>query len=287
MKRVSEMQGLATSDELIRRIASKIKEMVGIQNGVCRFSVDEFLILYPDSEPDDAREFTDEVIAEIAKTKQAWGADASLIAHAGMASIVPGEAQISAEEIIRRAEIALEQARVGAQGVCEFYNEIFAKERNYYARLETDLAIAAKDMQQFEIYGQKKICLSTGLMTGIEILLRWNHPEEGLVPPAHFIPIAEENGLIVQIGEWVIRESIKAVARWDAQGIDVGTVAINLSLVQLEDRALPQMVDRLLRMARVSADRIEFEITESLPIENMDAMLEIIKDLRQITDLYL
>ena len=143
--------------------------------------------------------------------------------------------------------------------------------------LELDLR-QALEAGQFEVFYQPLVDLHVGAVTGVEALLRWRHPDRGLVSPANFIPLAEEIGLIVPIGEWVLREACRMVASWPG----AMRVAVNLSPVQFQSRTLVATVARALHDAGMPADRLELEITETVMLQDTEATLVTLGQLRDL-----
>ena len=132
----------------------------------------------------------------------------------------------------------------------------------------------------FELHYQPQLDPESGRIVGVEALLRWRHPERGLVPPARFIPVAEDSGLIVPIGAWVLREACEQVLRWQQQGLPAISVAVNLSAVQLRHGELVQTLQEVLRETGIEPHRVELELTESVLIHDIEANLSVVRELK-------
>jgi EAL domain-containing protein (putative c-di-GMP-specific phosphodiesterase class I) len=147
--------------------------------------------------------------------------------------------------------------------------------------LERDLRLAI-ERGELEVYYQPKVDISTGRVAGMEALLRWNHPEKGLIPPATFIPLAEETGLIIQIGEFVLKEACKVNRGWQKAGLGPIIVAVNLSAKQFKDASVEKAVVSALKKAGLSSKYLELEITESVAMDNVSSAIGILCRLKDM-----
>jgi EAL domain-containing protein (putative c-di-GMP-specific phosphodiesterase class I) len=177
--------------------------------------------------------------------------------------------------LILKADLALYQAKDAGRGCARYFSSELQSEQEDRVRLEGDLrqAVAAN---QFHLVYQPLINAKTQKLVGFEALIRWNHPQRGLVPPNVFIPVAEESGLMPTIGEWVIYEACKAAATWP----DPISVALNISPKQITSPALPNIVSEALSRFKVAANRIELEVTEGVFLGDNGSTLDVLKRLR-------
>jgi predicted signal transduction protein with EAL and GGDEF domain len=190
--------------------------------------------------------------------------------------IAVAEGGLDADELIRHADLALHHAKGDGGRTFRTFNPKMDERARLLQVLESDLR-KALPMRQFELHYQPQVNLRTQLLVGFEALLRWNHPERGLVSPVQFIPIAEEIGLIVPIGEWALRTACKQAAQWSGEL----TVAVNVSAVQLEDGArLIRAVRGALETASLPGHRLEVEITESALVRRANETLAVLHELR-------
>jgi EAL domain-containing protein (putative c-di-GMP-specific phosphodiesterase class I) len=178
---------------------------------------------------------------------------------------------------MKAADIALYRAKAGGRGTYRFFAPSMAEELQAYHALKIGLRCALA-RGEFELHYQPLVSLRSGEISGFEALLRWRHPERGLVSPAEFIPVAEETGLIVEIGEWVLREACHEAARWP-NGIGV---SVNLSSIQFRSKGLVESVGQVLAETRLAPGRLELEITESVLLQDNEANLAVLRELRKL-----
>ena len=181
------------------------------------------------------------------------------------------------DDLILKADLALYQAKDAGRGVAKYFSAELQSEQDDRVRLETDLrnALAAK---QFHLMFQPLVSAKTQSLIGFEALIRWNHPQRGLIPPPVFIPVAEETGLMGAIGEWVIDEACRAIASWP----EPITVAINISPKQIVMPSLPNCVSQALARYRVPGNRLELEVTEGVFLGAETATFDTLKRLRAL-----
>lgn len=273
-KVINDTMGHAVGDKVLTVVADRLRHVVGRKGTVCRMGGDEFAIVVSDGGRDAsllARQIVDAV--ELPITVEGAVLDCSTCV--GVRHLVEGDR--CAQIVMSQADIALYRAKASGHGhVVEFDNtmDIEAQE---LMRLERDLRSAIEEGQIHLLY-QPLIDIDRARTTGCEALLRWTHPEHGPVPPDRFIEIAERCGLIVPIGEWVIRSVVAAAARIDP---DV-RIAVNVSPVQLRNPKLPAVFKEALAHHAVDPGRIEVEITESVLLADTDANLSVLQSLREI-----
>lgn len=172
------------------------------------------------------------------------------------------------------------RAKSEGRDTYRFFNE----EMNYEALEQLNLATGlrkALEQQEFQLYYQPQIEISTGRVIGAEALIRWCHPEAGMISPASFIPVAEESGLIVPIGDWVLQEACYEVARWRDLGMLAPVVAVNLSALQFARGNIEQAVIKAVQQAGIQPQMLELELTESIMLHNTDSVLATVKRLKQ------
>jgi len=173
--------------------------------------------------------------------------------------------------LIRNADVAMYQAKARGRNGYRFYAMSMAGEGVERLHLETHLRRSLEKEEMFLNY-QPQVEIDTGRLIGVEALVRWNHPELGLVPPVKFIPLAEETGFISQLGEWVLAEACRQVVRWEAAGLHVPKIAVNLSVRQFERGTIVDTVGRILHATGLAPRRLQLEVTESLIMNTGDAL---------------
>jgi diguanylate cyclase (GGDEF)-like protein len=274
-KTVNDRLGHAVGDKLLRWVAARIRQCVSEHDTVARLGGDEFAILQRGPQPQSAEQLARRLVEVI-------GQPPSLenhIIHTGVSvgiAIAP-EHGLDPDELMKCADLALYQAKAGGRGVYELFRpEMEAQARSRHI-LETDLR-RALTAGEFHLAFQPQIRLGANELTGFEALLRWNSSLRGLVSPADFIPIAEETGLIVPLGEWVLRTACATAAGWP----DHIKIAVNLSPVQFRARGLVAMVTSALAAAGLDPKRLELEVTETALLEDDEATVAILHQLRAL-----
>ena len=273
-KQVNDTMGHPAGDYLLTQVASRLERAVGEHGRVGRLGGDEFKVVLPGRHRrEDLAQLAKQVIRDLSEPYSIDGHRVMIGASIGIA-FSPDDG-VTSEAIIRNADLALYAAKDGGRGRHHFYAEDLHSEAEERRLLEQDLrdAIATGG---FEVLYQPVVHTSTERITGFEALLRWNHPTRGPLSPTKFIPVAEESGLIAQIGEWVLRKACQDLALWP----ETVRVAVNVSPLQFANPALPAIITHALAAAQVDPSRLELEITESVFLndtENTDAMFIALK----------
>ncbi|CAN5401589.1 hypothetical protein BH09PSE5_BH09PSE5_02080 [soil metagenome] len=265
-KIVNDTLGHAAGDELLRHVATRLGRCIRSSDSVGRLGGDEFALVLPQlGKGEDARLVAQKLADVLAQPFQLSGQTLYASACVGI-SMYPSDGA-DAEELLKNADSALYRAKSQGSGQCHFYvpkmNDC-AVER---LRTESELRVALRG-KQFLLHYQPKVSLTTGEISGFEALLRWQHPTRGLVPPLDFISILEDTGLIVEVGEWVMREACRQLALWSAEGLPPRPIAVNLSARQFRQADLDCMVARILSEFGVRPGLLEFELTESMLMED-------------------
>jgi len=275
-KRVNDTLGHIIGDELLKIVADRLCGCIRDTDLIARLGGDEFAIIQTSLEPSSDPAVLAERIS--AALKAPYDIDGHKVV-AGVSigiAIAPNDAA-ERDQLVKCADMALYGAKGGGRGTYCFYEpELDARVKARH-QLDTDLRDALVN-GEFELYYQPIVNLQTNQVSSCEALLRWHHPERGLVPPGEFIPVAEENGLIVPLGEWVLRQACADAATWP-DGIKV---AVNLSPAQLIGSKLLPAVVNALASSGISASRLELEITETVLMRNTFASLAMLHQLRDI-----
>ena len=186
-----------------------------------------------------------------------------------------------AENLIRHADMAMYQAKEQGRNAFHYYTQKLQERATSRLMLENQLR-EALELEQFELYYQPKLELHSRRILGMEALLRWNHPDSGLISPAEFIPVAEESGLIVPLGRWVLEQACKQTRAWHLQGLSHLRVSVNLSARQFSQTGLVEDISRILQQTQLEADALELEITESMVVDDGAGATRILNQLRQL-----
>jgi EAL domain-containing protein (putative c-di-GMP-specific phosphodiesterase class I) len=186
-----------------------------------------------------------------------------------------------AENLINNADVAMYSAKGSGKNRCKLYNNEMNVEAVEKLKMINDLKNAVKN-QEFRVYYQPQIDINTNQVVGMEALIRWQHPLKGLVPPLEFIPLAEETGLILPMGKWILREACRQNKAWQELGYKPMRIAVNLSIVQFEHNSLIKTVKSVLNETGLDPQWLELEITESLTMKCFDCAIKKIKQLKEL-----
>jgi diguanylate cyclase (GGDEF)-like protein len=259
-KPVNDSLGHQAGDAVLREVARRLRLMAPADGVVARVGGDEFVLAAPGFGHDTAARLGARIVETISEPIDLDGSEVTIGASVGIARS-PADATDSGE-LVRKADIALYEAKNDGRGVFRFFtpemNEAILERR----RLETDLRRAVRS-GEFVLHFQPRVDARTLRLTGLEALVRWQHPERGLLPPSAFIGLAEEIGLIIPLGEWVLEEACATVAPYP----DLA-VSVNVSPAQFIAEGLPQMVATALKRTGLPATRLELELTESVLLED-------------------
>jgi diguanylate cyclase (GGDEF)-like protein len=277
-KPVNDSFGRRIGDMLLQRTADRMREAVGTRGMLARVGGDEFVLLLDrDAGKDAAAAMAKRLLATIAEPCEIEGRTASVSGSIGIV-LYPHDGSLS--KAMAHAEAAAGYVkRHGGAAFAMFEPSMLGNAREQVELLrDLRLALAGHEL---ELYYQPKVHAPTGEITGAEALLRWNHPQRGMVSPTVFVPIAERHGLIGELGEWVIDESCRQARAWRDHGLRM-RVAINLSVHQLRRPDLPDRIDAALKRHQINPDLLTCEITESVAMEDSDATMKIFERLAAI-----
>ncbi|WP_325100123.1 EAL domain-containing protein [Aurantiacibacter sediminis] len=257
-KQVNDTMGHPAGDALLKLVSQRLERAVGQLGQVGRLGGDEFKVIVPSQSSDDVLQaLARDIIHSLSQPYSIDGQRVVIGASVGIA-VAPQHGR-SSEELIRNADLALYAAKDGGRGRFHVYSEDLHAEAEAKAKLEEDLRDAVAK-EELELHYQPIVALATSKISGFEALLRWQHPEKGWISPERFVAVAEDSGLIQQIGEWALRRACQDLAQWPHQVC----VAVNVSPLQFANTALPRIVASAISDAGVSAGRLELEITESV-----------------------
>ncbi len=275
-KDVNDDLGHPAGDALLRSIGARLRTSVRQPDFVGRLGGDEFAVVQMGvTTAAQATAFAKRILRSIKETHQYMGQPIDIGASIGIA-LAPAHGR-TAEDLLKAADLALYHAKASGRGAFELFDPLFGYEKKARRRLEGDLANALKE-RQFELHYQPIVDAKTGATHSCEALMRWRHPSEGLIPPMDFIPLAEETGLIVAMGEWAIQQACKDASAWpNAIG-----VTVNLSSSQFSCSDLFGTVSNALSRSRLRPDRLELEITESVLLRDDPSTLQTLHRLRAL-----
>lgn len=275
-KEINDSFGHSIGDGVLQEVAKRLENTIGTES-VARFGGDEFAIIVEDAQSkNDTEGIIKDFLERLTYPMNVGGYEIFITCSAG-ASFFPNDAQ-SAEELLRNADSAMYQAKEEGKNTYQFYTQAMTQKVYERLTLENSLRKALSN-HEFILYYQPQVDMSLGKIIGFEALIRWNSPEFGMVSPVKFIPIAEETGLIIEIGEWVIEEASRQIAQWKREGLNPGYIAVNISAKQLIHGNLEKVAPTILEKNGCLHEWIELELTESIIMNNPDYSKNILTQL--------
>ena len=274
-KEVNDLYGHAVGDQLLCRIAGHVKDALQDHEFVARLGGDEFVAMASVSSREQAMAMAERLRDAIIQPVEIDHADLACGVSIGIA-LWPEDAR-DASALINNADLAMYRAKA-TLGVDVCFYEAEMDQAVRARRRMTQALREALDREQFDLHYQVQTSVETGLPTGYEVLLRWQPEGEAFIPPADFIPLAEETGLILPIGEWVLRTACRQAAAWD----EPHRIAVNLSPIQLGQIDLPRQVHQILIETGLSPSRLELEITETAMISDMERTTHVLRQLKAL-----
>ncbi len=279
-KNINDSLGHAAGDFLLQQVAGRLKTWGREQDTIARVGGDEFLLVLTGlKDINDAAVAAERLMDAIIGEYSIQGHALNITCSLGI-SIFP-EHGTNGETLIKNADIAMYSAKANGRNNFRFFTENMNAQAVERLTLESSLRSALAREQLFLMY-QPQMDIATGRITGLEALLRWQHPELGLVPPDRFIRIAENSGLIVSIGKWVLRTACLQARAWQDEGLSAVTVAVNVSAIQFRQDGFCELIRSTLRETGLAPQHLELELTESLLFANADVTFSVIRELKAI-----
>jgi diguanylate cyclase (GGDEF)-like protein len=274
-KTVNDSLGHPVGDKLLCAVTDRLQNAVRGSDMVARLGGDEFAIVQLGAEPSQASELAGRVIDAISEPFDISGHQVVIGVSVGIA-VAPADGE-QPDQLLRNADMALYRAKSEGRGIHHFFQPEMDAQMQARHALEHDLRKALV-AGEFEMYYQPIVDLGSGTVTSFEALIRWNHPTRGLVGPDNFIPVAEEIGLIVPLGDWVLRQACSDAASWPGRL----SVAVNLSAAQFRNPTLALSVVSALGASGLAANRLELEITETVLLQDDRSVLETLHQIREL-----
>jgi diguanylate cyclase (GGDEF)-like protein len=282
----NDQYGHLVGDKMVAEVGNRLRTMMRDIDLVARLDGDEFVVIQRDVKDTESAEEVAKRLMSVATAPYEYrGFTLKTAVSVGISSFpddvhVQQDEQMLGEEIVNNAAVALQEAKSNGKNQYQLFNEKMRLRLTARIRLEQDLKIAMQD-EQFEVYYQPKINIHTRQCTGAEALVRWRHPVNGFVSPEAFVPVAEETGLIIELGAWILRTACIKTRELQDQGYPGLNVAVNISAVQFTDGGLLPMVIRALEESGLSSDLLELEITESAVMHDPE---EVILSLHELSE---
>ncbi len=262
-KRINDTAGHSTGDRLLRIVGERLRAIVGADQSVARLGGDEFAVLLPCiSDPNGIRQFAEGILASLQYPIQIGGREHHVAASIGI-TMFPADGS-TLEELLKAGDIAMYQAKEAGRGCAVFYQAEMQRKLIERMRLESGLERAFAN-DEFRLHYQPIVSYAADCAIGVEALIRWpgEHPDAS-VPPGVFIPVAEENGIIIKIGDWILRSACKQYADWRAAGLRLGYISVNVSVRQLREPGYLAALRCALTDSAMHGGELQLEITESV-----------------------
>jgi len=279
-KTINDAFGHLIGDLVLKEISQRFSSVLRAGDILARLGGDEFIILLNDiSHPKFASPVAEKLIQACAKPIQINNQKFNLTASIGIC-IFPNDGR-SLEDLQRNADMAMYKAKRAGGSIFQYFTKEMTLEAHEHIQLESALRKAIRN-NEFVLYFQPKMNLNSGTINGIEALIRWDNPELGVIGPTEFIPLAEETGLILEIGDWVLREACRINKEWQNQGYIPTSVSVNVSWKQFQHQDLFRSVEAALRESGLDAKYLELEITEGALMQDIDIVIEKLKTLKDM-----
>jgi len=280
-KTVNDNFGHLAGDELLQLVAKRISKRLRNTDLLARLGGDEFVVLLEDiNHPDDAARIAETIVFELEKPFTLGKVNEVHIGVSVGISLYPEHAN-SVSTLMDHADLALYQAKDNGRGCYSFFSEGLTDTIRDRLKLEASLRLAIKQ-EELRVYYQPQVDIETGEIIGAEALVRWQTKDKGLIPPSSFIPIAEETGLILDIGEWVLQETCRQGRQWLDAGFAPIILAVNVSAHQFKRSNMREIVRQTLAGTGFPAEQLELEMTESSLMAQEESMVDLLSDLRSL-----
>jgi diguanylate cyclase (GGDEF)-like protein/PAS domain S-box-containing protein len=278
-KNINETLGHRVGDELLLQIAKRLRSVARDDEILARTGGDEFILVLPGADANRAAHVAQQLLDTLSNHLLVEHLELVVTPSIGI-SLFPGDGR-DFDALLKCAGTAVHRAKDGGRNHYVFFTAEMQAQSARTLLLENALrrALAASE---FQLYYQPEVSLADGRITGAETLLRWNHPDLGLVSPAEFIPVAEDSGQILEIGEWVLRGAVAQLRAWLDAGLEPLTLAVNLSSVQFQHPDLPALIRQILEEARIAAGHLELELTERIAMGDPPAAIAVLDNLHRL-----
>lgn len=279
-KNINDVLGHSYGDELLIDVTDRMKQVLDENDYFARFGGDEFIVLTQNIESTDLYEEKIRKIQKLFTYPFVLSMREFFITTSIGIAFAPKDGK-TPQMLIKNVDAAMYAAKAMGKNTYCYYDESINSSLLSKIELQSELRNALQN-GEFEVFYQAQIDLSNDKIVGFEALVRWAHPEKGIIAPGGFVQVAEETGLIVPIGRWVLFEACRQLKRWEEEGFDEISIAVNLSARQFKDADIVEMVQEVIEETKIEPSKLDLEITESIAIENIDYTIQIIKQLKDM-----
>ncbi|QZA76505.1 EAL domain-containing protein [Deefgea tanakiae] len=279
-KTINDSLGHSAGDMVLAQVAGRLRQIVGKQDILSRLGGDEFVLVLADlPNPLVAGNIADRILSSF---HDSFSLDAGSFATSTSIgiSVFPDDGR-DPDVLIKNADVAMYQAKDMGRNNYQYFTADMNARASERLILETSMRNALAN-SEFELYFQPQVSLKTGCILGAEALIRWNHPEQGIISPIKFIPIAEESRLIVPIGNWVMQEACRLAAKWQQAGLPPITIAVNVSPLQLHQANFLELIQSALDDAGLAAKYLEIEVTESVVMQEVEQVMLTLQGIKRL-----
>ncbi len=276
-KFVNDMLGHSAGDFILKAASDRVRDLLEQDQTISRIGGDEFILLLPNTDNDGAKSIAEEILEEFEKPIVFKGNEFFITASLGI-SLYPRDSE-DVEDVIKNADIAMYRAKEQGRNNYQFYSSDMNEVIQRKAVLEKEMR-KALERDEFVLHYQPQINIQSGILVGNEALIRWYHPELGMISPLEFIPLAEETGFINMLGEWILRTACKQNKQWHDAGFPTLKVSVNLSMRQFQQANLLELVTEILQETGLEPQYLELEITESIAMFNEDHVISKLQALK-------
>ena len=277
--RINDGLGHAVGDQVLKEVANRLKKTIRSNDTVARLGGDLFALVMAVTAQDDAVIVAEKLLNITNAPIVVDGQELSVTVSVGI-SIYPSDGE-DADTLLKGSDSALHHAKDIGKNCYQFFSNDMNSRAKQRIQLESDLRKALEN-DEFRVFYQPKVDIESDAIVGSEALIRWIHPERGMISPGEFIPVAEESGLIGPIGEWVLRKSCEENALWQSQGLKGVKVSVNMAVPQFRSRAIVQQVKDILNETGLRAEMLEIEITESMLMGRTEEVIAKLQAMRDI-----
>ena len=275
-KTINDSLGHSTGDLLLQAVAERLKECVREGDTLARLGGDDFVVVLSDfHQAGDTVQVAQKILDALSRPYNIVGHELIVTSSIGI-SIYPDDGK-DAESLLKNADAAMYHAKQSGRNNYKFFTHDMNARVLQRLSLEGSLR-RALEREEFVLHYQPQVEIGSGRIVGLEALIRWQHPDMGMVSPAQFIPVAEESGLIVPIGEWVLNEACRQNRAWQDEGLPAVPVAVNISARQLWQKGLARVIEQALRDSGLPARYLELEMTESAIMHDMEQLIEMLRE---------